>query len=294
MNNRAFTLIELLVVITILAILSSILFPVFGEAKQAAKGAASTSNVSQIAVANTLYANDWDDASVLNGNQDPDAPFALQSITGSGRSTPYKSWGYLLQGYMRNMAVLQDPLTRPEPSTEAGGAAMWSYKTQYGYAFTIHSPALYSPSTGVYAYGSRTNGMLAKPAETVLFVEKKARNGNPDWYWEGSTLWGANVVNPPGCQSDYTATNTLPQSLCVPKNFWGTGATSYEGQSLAEGGPTGGVAFRRVGRTIVTWADGHAKSVVPGALAAGTTWTKTTAPANVRVTDKERYVWDAD
>ena len=43
--KHGFTLIELLVVIAIVAILAAILFPVFGRAKVAAKGAASSSDL---------------------------------------------------------------------------------------------------------------------------------------------------------------------------------------------------------------------------------------------------------
>jgi prepilin-type N-terminal cleavage/methylation domain-containing protein len=57
---RAFTLIELLVVIAIIAILASILFPVFAQAKLAAKKAVSVSNVKQIALAGVMYLNDSD------------------------------------------------------------------------------------------------------------------------------------------------------------------------------------------------------------------------------------------
>jgi prepilin-type N-terminal cleavage/methylation domain-containing protein/prepilin-type processing-associated H-X9-DG protein len=59
--KRAFTLIELLVVIAIIAILAAILFPVFAQAKAAAKKAASLSNVKQIGTAMHLYINDYDD-----------------------------------------------------------------------------------------------------------------------------------------------------------------------------------------------------------------------------------------
>ena len=46
--KRAFTLIELLVVIAIIAILAAILFPVFAQAKLAAKKTTSISNMKQI------------------------------------------------------------------------------------------------------------------------------------------------------------------------------------------------------------------------------------------------------
>jgi prepilin-type N-terminal cleavage/methylation domain-containing protein/prepilin-type processing-associated H-X9-DG protein len=57
---RAFTLIELLVVIAIIAILAAILFPVFAQAKEAAKKAACLSNVKQIGTASIMYNGDYD------------------------------------------------------------------------------------------------------------------------------------------------------------------------------------------------------------------------------------------
>ena len=59
--KKAFTLIELLVVIAIIAILAAILFPVFAQAKAAAKKTAALSNVKQNATAVLLYNNDSDD-----------------------------------------------------------------------------------------------------------------------------------------------------------------------------------------------------------------------------------------
>lgn len=64
-NRSGFTLIELLVVIAIIAILAAILFPVFSQAKEAAKKTQDLSNIRQIGVALNLYANDHDDCSVV-------------------------------------------------------------------------------------------------------------------------------------------------------------------------------------------------------------------------------------
>jgi len=59
--KRGFTLIELLVVIAIIAILAAILFPVFAQAKFAAKKTVTISNLKQTATAVTMYTNDYDD-----------------------------------------------------------------------------------------------------------------------------------------------------------------------------------------------------------------------------------------
>lgn len=68
-SRNAFTLIELLVVIAIIAILAAILFPVFAQAKAAAKKTADLSNMSQIGKSILLYANDWDDRSMVTDHE---------------------------------------------------------------------------------------------------------------------------------------------------------------------------------------------------------------------------------
>lgn len=61
MTKKAFTLIELLVVIAIIAILAAILFPVFAQAKEAAKKTQSLSNIKQAATSFAIYTTDNDD-----------------------------------------------------------------------------------------------------------------------------------------------------------------------------------------------------------------------------------------
>jgi prepilin-type N-terminal cleavage/methylation domain-containing protein/prepilin-type processing-associated H-X9-DG protein len=60
-SRAAFTLIELLVVIAIIAILAAILFPVFSQAREAAKATACLSNMNQIGISLMLYEQDTDD-----------------------------------------------------------------------------------------------------------------------------------------------------------------------------------------------------------------------------------------
>jgi prepilin-type N-terminal cleavage/methylation domain-containing protein len=60
-KRNAFTLIELLVVIAIIAILAAILFPVFAQAKAAAKKTVSLSNMKQQMLGLIMYTGDFDD-----------------------------------------------------------------------------------------------------------------------------------------------------------------------------------------------------------------------------------------
>jgi len=100
-QRNAFTLIELLVVIAIIAILAAILFPVFAQAKAAAKKTACLSNSKEIGTASMIYAVDADD---LFPSIYDDAPGSINGCGGDPPCVmdPYVKNGGIWAGGFRN------------------------------------------------------------------------------------------------------------------------------------------------------------------------------------------------
>ena len=100
--RKAFTLIELLVVIAIIAILAAILFPVFAQAKLAAKKASSISNNKQLGLAEIMYSADNDDYFVLESNGDDSLGTSLRTQLLANTAV---TWVVLEQPYMKNVQM---------------------------------------------------------------------------------------------------------------------------------------------------------------------------------------------
>jgi len=112
--THAFTLIELLVVIAIIAILAAILFPVFAQAREAARQSSCMSNMKQIGIGLMMYETDYDEQ-YPPSQLGPDNAHLI-------------SWPVLMQPYIKNEQVFVCPSTssatfKPDPTKIFGGTA---------------------------------------------------------------------------------------------------------------------------------------------------------------------------
>src|SRR5476649_1299112 len=115
-SNRAFTLIELLVVIAIIAILAAILFPVFAQAKEAAKKTACLSNTKQMSLGLYIYTGDYDDTLPNTSYEQNTAGFP-QTFNPTNPNSYQIHWTFLIQPYLKNWNIFvcsSDP--RPFPT----------------------------------------------------------------------------------------------------------------------------------------------------------------------------------
>lgn len=122
--KKAFTLIELLVVIAIIAILAAILFPVFAQAKEAAKKTQAISNTKQMGTATLIYAADYDDTFPNATTQRADGSWRYNvahvvnqeaALTVAAWTTPElrnasaSYWANAIQPYMKNFNLYELP-----------------------------------------------------------------------------------------------------------------------------------------------------------------------------------------
>jgi prepilin-type N-terminal cleavage/methylation domain-containing protein len=303
LKRKAFTLIELLVVIAIIAILAAILFPVFAQAKAAAKKAASISNGKQLALAQLMYAGDYDDTFVVEIAWDPNnAPANFGGF-------PYQPWTWLVLPYQKNGDINHDPQAPPnDPWPAVWGTLLPKVlHPQYGMNYTVISPLLgTSPTMPTAFFSPLTTTAVEKPAETVMHAAKFSTAeddpinlGPTSAYWYGGRGIVSSVgIDPPDCA-------TIP-SWCFANwgvgGFWdttylnptGPGSPSGTGVEPA-GARSGGNSLRAGNQMNVTWTDGHTSTKTAGAMALGTNWTRTANGTGtfVTVNDRAKYLWDA-
>ncbi|MBX3111773.1 MAG: DUF1559 domain-containing protein [Fimbriimonadaceae bacterium] len=129
-------MIELLVVIAIIAILAAILFPVFAQAKPAAKTSSTISNVKQLGTAVHIYANDYDDmtpGAFMCANGEPHENYCGADWW-SDDSSLFITWTTELWPYMKNGEITMDSAQRAPVATLAPspGSFNWGRYTTIG------------------------------------------------------------------------------------------------------------------------------------------------------------------
>jgi prepilin-type N-terminal cleavage/methylation domain-containing protein len=168
--KRAFTLIELLVVIAIIAILAAILFPVFSQAKAAAKKTANISNLKQIGLATMMYSGDYDDMVIPDRVADGTSTNwwfgrteRLNPPEGAFTLVLYRSRG-LLYPYMKNVEIQDCPVGK----SIAPVFTNWKNLHEApAYGSNLQVMPILSNASSVAISG----GEMQEPAQTLLFVD---------------------------------------------------------------------------------------------------------------------------
>lgn len=231
-SNKAFTLIELLVVIAIIAILAAILFPVFAQAKLAAKKTSSLSNCKQLGTSMQIYVGDYDDVtpSVWGSNDTAQCNEALGLEAGCSNE-----WWMPLFPYFKSInLVYSSERDRPDnswPRKKYGATKVSAYGYNWG------------------PFGWRGGGLLEKQ---VVVARPTGQTGTGNMN-SGKSM--TSIVEPAGTFA-FGDTYDTPRAT-VGMGFAGDTYTGFTNAGLRYGGQ-----FNYV------FADGHAKAhkVVGGML----------------------------
>jgi len=286
-SRRAFTLIELLVVIAIIAILAAILFPVFAQAKSAAKKTAAISNSKQLVLAAIMYTTDTDDQFPIS---------AYNETFSANPANPDSTSQLLMKPYIKNEGILFDPMDPalvreheyPDSSLEDPLVVPYrqqahdlnvAYTADWGINYEYLNPVYVSPA-GLVVTGT-TMTQIGDPAKTIMAV---------------SALWGRRASGTPygggnygvdaPCVKDLSNNDTRPNYNPSWGYYW-FGAWNPS-QPLALN-VFGGVWPWHGTKTVVAWSDGHAKIMDITQIAQGCEVRDSWAG---HILDKSTYLWD--
>lgn len=281
--KKGFTLIELLVVIAIIAILAAILFPVFAQAKLAAKKTAALSNVKQNNLAVIMYDTDFDG----------EFPEAFQGTCWTGMDL----WCQRTMPYTKSIGIFGSPLDpfAGQPASVGGSWAgvgvsfaanslygNWCCSPTWASGFQLRGPMGVGVNSDISPCGTRDEGQgwlmssqltetqITQPAGTIMLHEK---DGNDIAAW--NTTYEANSFNFRGNWSAF-AMGGVTGGSDVDNIGWGPEAvpngrltewtTVANGTStMFEYGVNGAVSTKASGQGIFSFTDGHAKSLNPAA-----------------------------
>ena len=260
-QRRAFTLIELLVVIAIIAILAAILFPVFAQAKAAAKASADLSNVKQINLGMIQYTADTDDTYPRAWNNDVCRTYRV------GLGSDRYHWQDSIYPYIKSDAIFKSPSANipdkrdlyvpreriPQDGFDgAPGNREWT--DRFGsYAITA-------------AYWGGGQG-AANGGDDISCAQFGNDGGTPRSLTSiddpAGTLFMSNGIG--AFQISWPDVNSQPTKVVGTGNSQSLSWTDNHWDIRRPEGCEGAMAFPNNGRSNVTYPDGHAKSMAPGA-----------------------------
>jgi len=282
---KAFTLIELLVVIAIIAILAAILFPVFAQAKLAAKKTADLSNQKQIGTSLLIYCNDFDDTLPPYRTKNVPNPIVSPYITGDATNRTFIS--QLLQPYEKSYNLWMSPLnpqawvnanTTCNPSAGdddnqgAGDGCSYGAENSYGvnnYMFTAGASA----GNGFTADPLNTTE-VAEVASTLMLTNARYYNILPRFTDANGAHVIDGVLNGATGFDPYTFTSSGHN---IYYNYWkyldygigysqqGVNDADFAGSNEYSPTVTASVVSHaqsvQNGKINIMWVDGHAKAM---------------------------------
>lgn len=176
MRIKGFTLIELLVVIAIIALLAAILFPVFAQAREAARQSSCLNNTKQFGAATMLYVQDYDEF----------YPITAYPEFSSGIKRCFASIDALVP-YSHNVAIISCPsgprdqdwetiLNDIPPNGGCFGGALGKSMGNFKYFSYIGNLAVFRfGAMNPYVPGVNSPVLnmaaLPRPAETAIFFD---------------------------------------------------------------------------------------------------------------------------
>jgi len=180
MNRRGFTLIELLVVIAIIAILAAILFPVFAQAREAARTSSCGSNEKQISLGVLMYIQDYDETFMPASYETP-APLrgTIQQPWAPQEHNRLTDWASMVQPYIKNVQVFRCPSAPDGADYNAVNASNDStWRTgSVQYAINNRLTGRWGASEWQAANMIKQSSM-AFPANTIMIAEGTSQGGN--------------------------------------------------------------------------------------------------------------------
>ena len=259
---KGFTLIELLVVIAIIAILAAILFPVFAQAKEAAKKTSCLSNDKQMATALYMYAGDSDDTLCQTSWHQGSSSASIYWNPNNPKGYQVH-WTFLMQPYIKSWDMFKCPSdSKPVlPRTPCVSNAVlgqipqvcdWMPVTGYSYIPSYNA----IPAHDWYPVSLTS---FAAPADTILVTEKRDTLDSGDAHKGLSGFVPSQpcpqwtLVNWPGGIPAAGQYSYTPASVAKTQ-IVGAGATQYKNYDILR------VKWDRHSEGAnYSYADGHAK-----------------------------------
>lgn len=270
-SKRGFTLTELLVFIAIIAILASILLPVFATVRERARASSCMNNLKQISTATIEYTQDYDELlyphRINSGSNTNPLITAANGNLITSPATDKTFWISILQPYLKSYGVFSCP-SNPKgwTITNTDGVACgapgcggigYGGQNSYGHNDVWLSPA--APFTGGAAPSPVSLASIPRPSSTIAVVDATYYGAAPEASGEsGLTINGANAndacFETGSCSGPATGAWYQHYWMNVGNSNWSwSGGTVTPAQAL-QLGPT------RHTQINAQFLDGHAKS----------------------------------